>query len=148
MRKRVLMFSCVVVCFGILIGGLSDTHAQSLPDLVVTKLACVAGEGRLQITVANKSIAALPIYANPMADVYFGAMKVGIVNLKSPTSGSILKANGVATYLTYFVIPSTIAVKVVVDPLKTIKESNELNNSLTQTLAACMSQVNLDYQIK
>jgi hypothetical protein len=148
MRKRVLMFSYVMVCFGILIGGLSDTHAQSLPDLVVTKLACVAGEGRLQITVANKSIAALPIYANPMADVYFGAMKVGIVNLKSPTSGSILKANGVATYLTYFVIPSTIAVKVVVDPSKTIKESNELNNSLTQTLAACMSQVNLDYQIK
>jgi hypothetical protein len=139
------MFSCIVVCCGVLTGGLSDTYAQSLPDLVVTKIECVKPDGMLRITVANKSNAPLSTLAKPVADVYFGGMKVGLVDLKRPTSGSIMKANGVATYLTYFYISSSFAVKVVVDPLKTIKESNEANNSLTQSLAPCIPQVSLDY---
>lgn len=145
MRTIVLMFFCVVACFSVLTGGLSDTHAQSLPDLMVTKIACVSPESKLQFTVTNKSSTALPTYWNAMADVYFGVYKVGSVNLKYPTSGSIVKAGGVATYRTNFSITSSSSVKVVLDPLKTVKESNELNNAKTQTLAPCASQVNLDY---
>jgi len=146
----VLMFSFVVVCFGVFTNGACDAHAQALPDLVVTKIACVAPEGRLQITVANKSTAAIVTFASPVADVYFGALKVGLVNLKTPTSGSILKAGGVATYLTNFYITSSVAVKVVLDPAKIVRESNESNNTATQTVAPCATQPNvtLDYNVK
>ncbi len=162
MRRRVLMVSCVLVCFGILIGGSLDTHAQfqglvpaTLPDLVVSNIACKAPSSKLAFTVANNGIA-LPTGWKAVADVYVGTTKLGSIDLRYPSSGSIAPRLGSAQYVTKTIITKSSSVKVVVDPLKTVKESNESNNSKTQTLAPCTStatsttepQVTLDYQIK
>jgi len=155
MRTMVLMFSCVVVCFGVLTGGLSDTHAQSfvapsLPDLVVSNIACKAPNSNLAFTVANKGIA-LPTGWKAVADVYVGTTKVGSIDLRYPSSGSIATRLSSAYYVTKTIITKSSSVKVVVDPLNTVKEWTESNNSLTQTLAPCAStsapNVSLDYKI-
>ncbi len=159
MRTMVLIFSCVVVCFGVLTGVPSNTDAQyqglaplTVPDLVVTNIACKAPNSNLAFTVANKGIA-LPTGWKAVADVYVGTTKVGSIDLRYPSSGSIATRLGSAYYVTKTIITKSSSVIVVVDPLKTVKEWSDSNNSKTQTLAPCAStstpepQVTLDYKI-
>jgi subtilase family serine protease len=160
MKTMVLIFSCVVVCFGVLIGGSLNTHAQfvglapaTLPDLVVANIACKAPNSNLAFTVSNLG-STLPTGWKAAADVYVGTTKVGSIDLRYPSSGSIATRLGSANYVAKTIITKSSSVKVVVDPLKTVKESNESNNSKTQTLAPCTStstsqpQVTLDYEVK
>jgi hypothetical protein len=154
MKAVVLMFSCVVVCFVVLADGLSDTHAQSLPDLMVTDIACKAPNSNLAFTVRNASHYPLPTGWKALADVYIGTTKVGSIDLRYPTSGSIVIGGGYAYYVTKTIITKSSSIKVVVDPLNTVKEWLETNNSKTVTHAPCAStstpepQVTLDYQQK
>jgi subtilase family serine protease len=148
MRRMVLIFSCVVVCFGVLISTLSDTHAQgiappsfpTIPDLLVKSIECKVPGNNLAFTITNVG-SALPTGWKAVADVYVGTTKIGSMDLRYPTSGSIATMGGFAYYVTKTVITKSSSVKVVVDPLNTVKESNELNNSATRTLApsACTS---------
>jgi hypothetical protein len=148
MRRMVLIFSCVVMCFGVLTGVPSDTHAQGIappplpkmPDLMVRYIECKVPGNNLAFTVANMG-SALPTGWKAVADVYIGTTKVGSVDLRYPTSGSIATMGGSAYYVTKTIITKSSSVKVVVDPLNTVMESNKLNNSATTTLApsACTS---------
>lgn len=154
MKAVVLMFSCVAVCFGVLISTPSDTHAQLLPDLTVMDIACKAPNSNLAFTVRNVSHYPLPTGWKAVADVYVGTTKVGSIDLRYPTSGSIVIGGGSAYYVTKTIITKSSSVKVVVDPLNTVKELLETNNSKTVTIAPCAStstpepQVTLDYQQK
>lgn len=141
MRRMTSIVVCVA-CFGVLVGTLHVVHAQSRPDLMVTKIECAAPMSKLQFTVANMSNTPMPLRWRAVADVYFGRGKVGFVDLGTPTSGSIEPAGGTATYLTSFDISRLVTVKVIVNPMNSVKELTTTNNSLTQEVAPC-SQTNL-----
>jgi subtilase family serine protease len=105
-----------------------------MPDLLVKHIQCKLPGNNLAFTITNVG-SALPTGWKAMADVYVGTTKVGSIDLRYPTSGSIATMGGSAYYATKTVITKSSSVKVVVDPLNTVKESNELNNSVTLTLA-------------
>lgn len=157
MRNIVLMFSCVTVCFCLIAGVPLDAFAQfapaTQPDLVVSSLACRADSKNLIFKVTNTG-SALPAVWTAVAYVYVGTTKVATVNLKYPSSGNIATQGGSAYYFTNILITKATSVKVVVDPLNAVKESNESNNTKTATLSSCTytppsgPNVTLDYQIK
>ena len=155
MRNMVLMFSCVTVCFCLIAGVPLDACAQlaTQPELVVSNLACQA-DGKNLIFIVTNTGSALPAVWTAVAYVYVGTNKVATVNLKTPTSGNIATKGGSAYYWTNILITKTTSVKVVIDALNTIKESNESNNTKTATLSSCTYRppsgpnVTLDYQLK
>jgi hypothetical protein len=133
--------------FGVLISAvlfavcLSTVFAQPLPNLVVSKIACVPPKSQLSFTVANLSNVPLPAgWAGKSHVLINGATVFDSIDLKSAastTGGGIEKPGGTSTYLAPYVIAATVNVKVETDFGNYIKESNEGDNTLTASLKPC-----------
>ncbi len=139
MRTKKLIILTGLAIFISIMGLLfSDTaNAQPLPDLIVTKIECVPPQSKLSFTVTNRSNVSLPKDWRGVARVYLPGRMEQIVDLRRPTSGSIERAGGSATYLLAYKIKGKISVKVVADSTNSIKESNEGNNEKEQRLEPC-----------
>lgn len=113
---------------------------EFFPDLVVESIKCY-GENLLYFSVKNIGYDFSTTSWACNAEVYFDGEKKGKINLKSPSSvisQGISKSNGISIYETSFAIESPVLVKVIIDPERTIRESNEGNNEKEQELEPCV----------
>jgi hypothetical protein len=102
-----------------------------LPDLIVSKIECGAGN-KLSVTIKNIGSGTLPSGWQATAEVYFNQTKKGTFGLKYPTSttgGGIEQPGGSSTYLVAWDITAPVIVMVIADSTDSITESNEQNNS-------------------
>ena len=113
----------------------STTMAQDvvLPDLIVQSLSRTASN-KIEVTVANTGKGPLPLLWTSTADVYLDGVWKGTIYLDEvpsySTGGGIGYPGGTSIFLTAWSALLPTSVTVVVDPLKSIIESNEQNNSL------------------
>lgn len=135
--KKVFSLSFSLLAFFFL-GPSYETNAQSLPDLMVTKIKCASPEGNLFIEIMNKSNVPLPKGRRSIADVYIDGIKRGFFDLGKPTkerpASSVTFTWGPGTnHPTIGIGPHSIKV-VIVDIGDVVQESNEANNSRTENL--------------
>ena len=110
---------------------LEEVWTQDLPDLIVEKIECGAGN-KLSVTVKNTGAAGLPDGWSALAEAYFDGDRQGFFDLRYPTStsgGGIGESGGSSTYLLSWDIVASVTVLVNVDYIYDITESNEQNNS-------------------
>ena len=114
------------------------TPANRLPDLVVESTGVGAGN-KLSITVGNWGHTVLPKGWTATVDVMINQVKVGSANLNNPpsssTGGGIESPGGTSTFLTAWQITVPTTVTVIVDPLNSVTELDEQNNSSTTLVA-------------
>jgi hypothetical protein len=125
-KRSLFCVSLMFLCFAIV--GLCQTI--TLPDLDLSNCAC--RDGKLIFTIINRGPGSLPTGWQALTDVYFNGVKQGFVSLTTPTSttgGGIQNPGGTSTFWVAFAITSPVTVDFVIDPLNTVKESNEANNT-------------------
>jgi subtilase family serine protease/C1A family cysteine protease len=110
---------------------------EELPDLIVAKIECGAGN-KLSITIKNNGPGSLPTGWSASAQAYFNQQPKGVFSLQNPTSslnGGISMPGGSSTYLLSWDVVAPTLVWCVIDINNSIREENEQNNSREESVA-------------
>jgi subtilase family serine protease len=102
-----------------------------LPDLIVTKIECDTNN-KLSVTISNIGDGKLSAGWSGVSDIYFDNILKSSFDLGKPTSvvgGGIETPGGSAIYRLAWDITAPVAVRVIIDAIGKIAESDEQNNT-------------------